>query len=144
VSSFADQVEHVSGLNDIITLKRFAGADITTTDVQVGMYRGKHPEINMMEVCVKQLNMRGKAAHGNKSRVCCFTVNNSRLGTIRYTTNCFEEAVSMIDRDLVDVKSLVSHIYDFKDSLLAFETVYDLTNGQGENVLKTVILHGDT
>jgi threonine dehydrogenase-like Zn-dependent dehydrogenase len=136
-------VEHVSGLSDIITLRRFPGANITTKDVQVGMYRGKHPEINMMEVCVKQLNMRGKAAHGNTSRVYYFTVNNSRLGTIRYTTNCFEEAVSMIDRDLVNVKSLVSHIYDFKDSLLAFETVYNLNDGQGENVLKTVILHGD-
>ncbi|PGH08301.1 chlorophyll synthesis pathway protein BchC [Polytolypa hystricis UAMH7299] len=92
------------------------------TYIQVGMYRGKLPEINMMEVCVKQLNVRG---------------------TIRYGTNCFEEAVELIDRGLVDVKRLVSHTFDFNDSLSAFEAVYNLHDVQGKEVFKTVILHGD-
>ncbi|KAL4861580.1 hypothetical protein BDV12DRAFT_203873 [Aspergillus spectabilis] len=92
------------------------------TYVQVGMYRGKHPQINMMEICVKQLNVRG---------------------TIRYTTNCFEEAVTLIDRGLVDVNSLISHTFEFDDSLSAFETVYNLEDGEGKKLLKTVILHGD-
>ncbi|OQU93639.1 hypothetical protein CLAIMM_00121 [Cladophialophora immunda] len=90
------------------------------TYVQVGMYRGKHPEINMMEVCIKQLNVRG---------------------TIRYTANCFEEAVYLIDKGLIDVKSLVSHTFNFKDALEAFETCYNLKDKQGRKLLKTVILH---
>jgi threonine dehydrogenase-like Zn-dependent dehydrogenase len=65
------------------------------------------------------------------------------LGTIRYTTNCFEEAVELIDRGLIDVKSLVSHAFNFNDSLSAFETVYNLEDKQGRKLLKTVILHGD-
>ncbi len=31
----------------------------TDADVQVGMYRGEHPQIPMIQICVKQLNVRG-------------------------------------------------------------------------------------
>jgi threonine dehydrogenase-like Zn-dependent dehydrogenase len=64
-------------------------------------------------------------------------------GTFRYTTNCFEEAVDLIDRGVIDVKALVSHIYNFKDSLEAFESVHRLEDRHGKKMLKTVILHGN-
>lgn len=91
------------------------------TYVQVGMYRGKHPEFPIMDVIVKELNVRG---------------------TFRYTTNCFEEAVDLVDRGLIDAKSLVSHTFDFKDSMAAFEAVHQLEDRHGKKMLKTVILHG--
>jgi hypothetical protein len=43
----------------------------------------------------------------------------------------------------VDVNSLISHTFEFDDSLSAFETVYNLEDGEGKKLLKTVILHGD-
>ena len=92
------------------------------TYVQVGLYMGKHPEIPMMEIVSKQLNVRG---------------------TFRYTTGCFEQAVDLIDRGVIDVKSLVSHVYDFDDSLEAFEACHKMADRNGEKLLKTVILHGD-
>jgi hypothetical protein len=49
----------------------------------------------------------------------------------------------MVDRGLVDVKSLVSHVYDFNDGLEAFEAVHKMKDRSGKSVLKTVILHGD-
>jgi hypothetical protein len=64
------------------------------------------------------------------------------LGTFRYTTNCFEQAVDLIDRGVIDCKSLVSHVYNFKDSLEAFESVHKLEDKHGKKMLKTVILHG--
>ena len=38
----------------------------------------------------------------------------------------------MVDRGMVDVKSLVSHVYDFMDGLEAFETVHNLEDQQGK------------
>jgi threonine dehydrogenase-like Zn-dependent dehydrogenase len=32
---------------------------INGEDVQVGMYRGAHPQIPMIQICVKQLNVKG-------------------------------------------------------------------------------------
>jgi threonine dehydrogenase-like Zn-dependent dehydrogenase len=64
-------------------------------------------------------------------------------GTFRYTTGCFEEAVDLINRGIIDVKALVSHVYDFKDSLEAFESVHRLQDCHGKKMLKTVILHGN-
>lgn len=49
----------------------------------------------------------------------------------------------MVDRGLADVKSLVSHVYDFNDGLEAFEAVHKMKDRSGKSVLKTVILHGD-
>jgi threonine dehydrogenase-like Zn-dependent dehydrogenase len=51
--------------------------------------------------------------------------------------------VDLIDRGVIDVKALVSHVYPFKDSLEAFESVYHLEDRHGKKMLKTVILHGD-
>jgi len=51
--------------------------------------------------------------------------------------------VDLIGRGVIDVKALVSHVYAFKDSLEAFESVYHLEDRQGKKMLKTVILHGD-
>ena len=104
------------------------------------MYRGKHPEINMMEVCIKQLNLRGMFLSSLDAPLVPKLIA-SPPGTIRYTPNCFEEAVYLIDTGLVDVKSLVSHTFGFKDSLEAFETCYKLEDRQGDKLLKTVILH---
>lgn len=90
--------------------------------MQVGIYDGKTPQISMMDICSKQLTVRG---------------------TWRYTTNCFEEAVSLIDRGMVDAEKLVSHVYDFENATAAFEAVHNLKDEHGKPLLKTVILHPD-
>jgi threonine dehydrogenase-like Zn-dependent dehydrogenase len=65
------------------------------------------------------------------------------VGTCRYSTNCFEEAVLMIDRQMVDVESLVSHTYQFEDSEEAFTTVKNYVDREGKKAMKVVILHDD-
>jgi D-xylulose reductase len=92
------------------------------TYVQVGLYMGQHPEIPMIQVVSKQLTIKG---------------------TFRYTTNCFEQAVDLVDRGVVDVKSLVSHVYQFEDILDAFEATHKVQDKQGKKLLKSVILHGE-
>lgn len=57
----------------------------------------------------------------------------------RYTTNYFEDAVSLIDRGLVDTKSLISHVLPFEQSLEAFETVHQVRATDGRHVFKVVI-----
>jgi threonine dehydrogenase-like Zn-dependent dehydrogenase len=72
----------------------------------------------MMDICSKQLNVRG---------------------TWRYTTNCFEDAISLIDRGRVDVKTLISHVFPFERSLEAFDTVHTVRATDGRHVFKVVI-----
>jgi hypothetical protein len=43
---------------------------------------------------------------------------------------------------VIDAKGLVSHVYDFKDSLEAFESVHNLEDRHRKKMMKTVILHG--
>ncbi|EXJ75275.1 uncharacterized protein A1O5_01971 [Cladophialophora psammophila CBS 110553] len=88
------------------------------TYVQVGLLNSPMPRIPIMDICSKQLNVRG---------------------TWRYTTNCFEDAISLIDRGLVDMKSLISHVFPFEQSLEAFETVHEVKAKDGRNVFKVVI-----
>jgi hypothetical protein len=47
----------------------------------------------------------------------------------------------MIDRKMIDVKSLVSHVFDFDDSVEAFETVKNYEGKDGRKAMKVVILH---
>ena len=94
---------------------------LTATDVQVGIYDGGTPQISM-DICSKQITVRG---------------------TWRYTTNCFEEAVSLIDKGMVDAEKLVSHVYNFENAPAAFEVVHKLQDEHGKPLLKTVILHPD-
>lgn len=60
-------------------------------------------------------------------------------GTWRYTTNCFEDAISLVDSGLVDMKSLISHVYPFEQGLEAFQTVHDVKAKDGRHVFKVVI-----
>ncbi|KAH8807134.1 chaperonin 10-like protein [Xylogone sp. PMI_703] len=92
------------------------------TYVQVGIYDGPNPRISMMDVCSKQLNIRG---------------------SWRYTTNCFEDAVGMVDRGLIDLQRIISHVYRFDDGPQAFEAVYNQRDNTGKKLLKTVILLDD-
>ena len=47
----------------------------------------------------------------------------------------------MIDRKMIDVKSLVSHVFDFEDSVEAFKTVKNYEDKEGGKAMKVVILH---
>ena len=51
--------------------------------------------------------------------------------------------MDLIDRDIIDVKSLVSHVYYFKDVLEGFEAVHKVQDRHGKALLKAVILHND-
>lgn len=51
--------------------------------------------------------------HANKLKV---------LGSFRYNEGCYEQAINLVAAGLVDVKALVSHIFEFDDALKAFET----------------------
>ena len=48
----------------------------------------------------------------------------------------------MIDRQMINVKTLVSHTYRFEDSEQAFATVRNYTDSEGNKAMKVVILHG--
>ncbi|KIX03569.1 chlorophyll synthesis pathway protein BchC [Rhinocladiella mackenziei CBS 650.93] len=93
------------------------------TYVQVGIYDGRTPQISMMDICSKQMTVKG---------------------TWRYTTNCFEEAVNLIDKGMVDAEKLVSHVYEFERAPAAFEAVHKLRDVNGKPLLKTVILHTES
>lgn len=42
---------------------------------------------------------------------------------------------------MIDVQSLVSHVFDFDDSLEAFETAKNYKDKDGKKAMKVVILH---
>lgn len=48
----------------------------------------------------------------------------------------------MMDRGLIDMKTLVSHTYPFCDALQAIETARDFKDKSGKKAMKVVITHG--
>lgn len=44
------------------------------------------------------------------------------LGSFRYNEGCYEQAISLVNSGLVDVKGIISHRYEFEDAVKAFET----------------------
>lgn len=45
----------------------------------------------------------------------------SLLGTVRYTPGCFADAISLLDRKLVDLKPLITATYPLTEGAKAFE-----------------------
>ena len=61
-------------------------------------------------------------------------------GVIRYLPNCFQDAIDLVERGLVDLKSIITHAFTFEDSVAAFNTVKDGRRGS-ELAGKVVILN---
>lgn len=45
------------------------------------------------------------------------------FGSLRYTTHCFEDAIDLLSRGLVDLKPLVTKTFPLKESETAFKAV---------------------
>ena len=56
-------------------------------------------------------------------------------GIFRYA-NCYPAAISMVASGKINVKPLVTHRYDLKDAIKAFETARDGTDGAIKVMLK--------
>lgn len=57
------------------------------------------------------------------------------LGSIRYTTGCYPEAVELVASGKIDPKKLITHRFKFEESLEAFEVVRQAK----EDTLKVII-----
>ncbi|KAI0593147.1 GroES-like protein [Biscogniauxia sp. FL1348] len=57
------------------------------------------------------------------------------VGSIRYSTGCYPEAVRLVSTGAIDVKKLITHRYEFKDAEKAFQIV----KKRGEGTLKVMI-----
>lgn len=44
------------------------------------------------------------------------------LGSFRYNEGCYEQAISLVNSKLVDVKPLITHRFEFEEAVKAFET----------------------
>ena len=64
---------------------------------------------------------------------------DNQEGSYRYTTNCFEDAISLMETGRVDVKPLISHVYPLENSLEAFQAVHAVKATVGKDVFKVVI-----
>ena len=56
-------------------------------------------------------------------------------GIFRYT-NCFPVAISMVASGKVNVKPIITHRYDLKDAIKAFEASRDVKDGEIKVMLK--------
>lgn len=45
------------------------------------------------------------------------------VGTLRYSAGCFEDAIDLVSRGLVDLKPLVTKTFPLKESEAAFQAV---------------------
>jgi len=54
---------------------------------------------------------------------------------VRRQNQCFEKAVDLIDKKVIDAKSFITHQFDYKESKTAFETVMNYKDG----VMKAII-----
>ncbi len=45
------------------------------------------------------------------------------IGTVRYTGNCFETAIDMMAREVIDLKPLITKTYPLTESEAAFKAV---------------------
>ncbi|KAF2102093.1 GroES-like protein [Rhizodiscina lignyota] len=77
----------------------FASLRAGGTYVQTGLQH-KPPRVPMLQVTTKDLTI---------------------VGTVRYTPGCFEDAVDLVDRKLVDVSPLVTSTYPLTKTQDAFE-----------------------
>ncbi|ORY77296.1 ubiquitin elongating factor core-domain-containing protein [Protomyces lactucae-debilis] len=55
------------------------------------------------------------------------------LGSFRYNEGCYEQAISLVERGLVDVRALITHTFAFEDAAKAFDT----TAAAAEGTVKT-------
>ena len=58
----------------------------------------------------------------------------------RYSPDCFQDAIDLVSRGLIDLRLLITHAYKFEDSIEAFNAVKD-GHGRGKLTGKVVILN---